>query len=92
MGHAYEVIGLEKKSERLYVKLRNPHGRYGRTMYDENGQYKVIEDEGGAVSFVEIVDFLDAFRYVHHTLEGKDVKEAIEAIKKSDIMSLVNFS
>ena len=82
-NHAYSVFGVVPKKfnvngkevTRYFVKLRNPHGRSGRTYYREGNQLIAKESENNTsvnyhhdgICFVELKHFMSEFNRITFT-------------------------
>ena len=83
-SHAYQVIGLEKNGGKLYVKIQNPWGEYGRSIYGSSKSYGILEGKSTAVSMIEINDFLDAFKKLHYMPMSEEEIASVEEIVSNE--------
>jgi len=98
LNHAYNVVGLEKKTldngkELLFVKVRNPHGIQHTRDYNVNtktGEFKAFETNGkkeGAESLIELNEFYRDFSAVSYNKSDysglHSVKIANEQVSKA---------
>lgn len=68
--HAYTLLDYKPKpgptpGQRIFLKLRNPWGNYGRAYEEDMGLLKAVAIEGDGTFWIDLADFVANFRDIN---------------------------